>query len=117
MAIGPPLAAVVTENFDWHTMFWASAALGMLDLLLVLWIVPESAVRSRGRFDVPGTPPRTIGQGPTLGLPRSGPYADQPPAAWPNRGRFRWSAAARSVHHQHTKNLPVSYSPKKLGFF
>ncbi|MGW8360019.1 MFS transporter [Streptomyces wedmorensis] len=54
-AIGLPLAAVVTENFDWHTMFWASAALGLLDLLLVLWIVPESAVRSRGRFDVPGT--------------------------------------------------------------
>ncbi|WP_086829184.1 MFS transporter [Streptomyces sp. NRRL B-24572] len=54
-AIGLPLAAVVTENFDWHTMFWASAALGLLDFLLVLGIVPESGVRSRGRFDVPGT--------------------------------------------------------------
>ncbi|MFF9851454.1 MFS transporter [Streptomyces litmocidini] len=54
-AIGLPLAAVVTDHFDWHTMFWASAALGLLDFLLVLWIVPESAVRSRGRFDVPGT--------------------------------------------------------------
>lgn len=54
-AIGVPLAAVVTEKFDWHTMFWASAALGLIDLLLVLWIVPESAVRSPGRFDVPGT--------------------------------------------------------------
>ncbi|MEU7387370.1 MFS transporter [Streptomyces tanashiensis] len=54
-AIGLPLAAVVTENFDWHTMFWASAALGLLDLLLVLWVVPESVVRTRGRFDVPGT--------------------------------------------------------------
>ncbi|WP_078908680.1 MFS transporter [Streptomyces vietnamensis] len=54
-AIGLPLAAVVTENFDWHTMFWASAALGLLDFLLVLGIVPESDVRSRGRFDVPGT--------------------------------------------------------------
>ncbi|MEV8590513.1 MFS transporter [Streptomyces sp. NPDC051180] len=54
-AVGLPLAAVVTENFDWHTMFWASAALGLIDLALVLWIVPESAVRSPGRFDVPGT--------------------------------------------------------------
>lgn len=53
-AIGLPLAAVVTEHFDWHTMFWASAALGLCDLLLVLRIVPESPVRSRGRFDVPG---------------------------------------------------------------
>ncbi|MFE5590308.1 MFS transporter [Streptomyces sp. NPDC056549] len=54
-AIGLPIAAVVMENFDWHTMFWASAALGLLDLLLVLAIVPESGVRSPGRFDVPGT--------------------------------------------------------------
>ncbi|MEU8760109.1 MFS transporter [Streptomyces sp. NPDC048659] len=54
-AVGLPLAAVVTENFDWHTMFWASAGLGLLDLLLVLWIVPESSVRAPGRFDVPGT--------------------------------------------------------------
>ncbi|MFF2568922.1 MFS transporter [Streptomyces sp. NPDC058084] len=54
-AIGLPLAAIVTENFDWHTMFWASAALGLLDLLLVLWIVPESSVRSKGRFDALGT--------------------------------------------------------------
>ncbi|MFD9613202.1 MFS transporter [Streptomyces sp. NPDC059083] len=54
-AIGLPIAAVVMENFDWHTMFWASAALGLLDLLLVLAIVPESGVRAPGRFDVPGT--------------------------------------------------------------
>ncbi|MCF3184491.1 MFS transporter [Streptomyces polychromogenes] len=54
-AIGLPVAAVVMENFDWHTMFWASAALGLLDLLLVLRIVPESPVRSPGRFDLPGT--------------------------------------------------------------
>ncbi|ALO12529.1 proteasome component [Streptomyces venezuelae] len=43
--------------------------------------------------------------------------ADQPPAACPNRGRFRWSTAARGVYHHQTKNLLVSYSPKKLGFF
>ncbi|GAA0315999.1 MFS transporter [Streptomyces polychromogenes] len=54
-AIGLPVAAVVMENFDWHTMFWASAALGLIDLVLVLRIVPESPVRSPGRFDLPGT--------------------------------------------------------------
>lgn len=54
-AIGLPVAAVVIENFDWHTMFWASAALGLLDLALVLWIVPESPLRSPGRFDALGT--------------------------------------------------------------
>ncbi|MCX5128385.1 MFS transporter [Streptomyces sp. NBC_00347] len=54
-AIGLPAAALVVENFDWHTMFWASAALGLLDVLLVLWTVPESPTRTSGRFDVPGT--------------------------------------------------------------
>ncbi|MEU9798609.1 MFS transporter [Streptomyces sp. NPDC051000] len=54
-AIGLPVAAVVIENFDWHTMFWASAALGLLDVVLVLWIVPESPLRSPGRFDALGT--------------------------------------------------------------
>ncbi|MFZ3474603.1 MFS transporter [Streptomyces sp. 4.24] len=54
-AIGLPAAALVVEHFDWHAMFWAAAALGALDLLLVLWAVPESPSRTAGRFDVPGT--------------------------------------------------------------
>ncbi|WP_369148653.1 hypothetical protein [Streptomyces sp. R44] len=43
--------------------------------------------------------------------------ADQPPAAWSNRGRFRRPAVTRRVYPQQTKNPLVSYSPKKLGFF
>ncbi|WP_432009749.1 MFS transporter [Streptomyces cucumeris] len=54
-AIGLPVAALVVENADWHTMFWVSAGLGLLDVVLVLRFVPESAVRSRGRFDALGT--------------------------------------------------------------
>ncbi|MGW6709761.1 MFS transporter [Streptomyces sp. NPDC054956] len=54
-AIGLPAAALIVEHFDWHAMFWAAAALGLLDLLLVLWAVPESPSRTAGRFDVPGT--------------------------------------------------------------
>ncbi|MFC9425942.1 MFS transporter [Streptomyces sp. NPDC056987] len=53
-AVGLPVAALVVEHYDWHTMFWASAALGLLDIALVLLCVPESPRRSRGRFDVPG---------------------------------------------------------------
>ncbi|MFJ6700164.1 MFS transporter [Streptomyces sp. NPDC091272] len=53
-AVGLPVAALVVEHFDWHTMFWASAGLGVLDILLVLRCVPESPVRSRGRFDAVG---------------------------------------------------------------
>ncbi|MEV0009301.1 MFS transporter [Streptomyces sp. NPDC047973] len=54
-AVGLPIAAVVIENYEWHTMFWVSGAIGLLDFLLVLRLVPESPLRSRGRFDTLGT--------------------------------------------------------------
>ncbi|MDP9848744.1 MFS transporter [Streptosporangium lutulentum] len=54
-AVGLPVAALVVENADWHIMFWASAGIGLLDIVLVLCCVPESPLRSRGRFDVLGT--------------------------------------------------------------
>ncbi|MFE4830592.1 MFS transporter [Streptomyces sp. NPDC056672] len=53
-AVGLPVAALVVEHYDWHTMFWASAGLGLLDIVLVLLCVPESPRRTRGRFDAPG---------------------------------------------------------------
>ncbi|MER7133317.1 MFS transporter [Streptosporangium saharense] len=53
-AIGLPLAALVVENADWHTMFWVSAGLGLLDIALVLRFVPESPLRTGGRPDVLG---------------------------------------------------------------
>ncbi|MFE4449448.1 MFS transporter [Streptomyces sp. NPDC056796] len=53
-AVGLPIAAVVIENFEWHTMFWVSGVIGLLDVVLVLRFVPESPLRSRGRFDVLG---------------------------------------------------------------
>lgn len=53
-AIGLPVAALVVEHSDWHTMFWASAALGLLDVVLVLLCVPASGRRSGGRFDAVG---------------------------------------------------------------
>ncbi|WP_406154331.1 MFS transporter [Streptomyces sp. NBC_01023] len=53
-AVGLPVAALVVEHYDWHTMFWASGALGVLDIVLVLSFVPESSLRTRGRFDALG---------------------------------------------------------------
>ncbi|WP_371772954.1 MFS transporter [Streptomyces sp. NBC_01438] len=53
-AVGLPIAAVVVENFDWHTMFWVSGVIGLIDIALVLRWVPESPLRSRGRFDAVG---------------------------------------------------------------
>jgi MFS family permease len=53
-ALGLPIAAFVADNFDWHTLFWASGILGALSLVLVLTLVPESKVRTGGRFDLLG---------------------------------------------------------------
>ncbi|WP_327720842.1 MFS transporter [Streptomyces sp. NBC_00490] len=54
-ALGLPSAAFIADNFDWHILFWASAALGAVSFLLVLLIVPESDVRAAGRFDLVGS--------------------------------------------------------------
>ncbi|GAB2646436.1 MFS transporter [Kribbella swartbergensis] len=53
-AFGIPAATLVVEYSNWHTMFWICAGIGVLDFALVLLIVPESALRTRGRFDVLG---------------------------------------------------------------
>ncbi|MFF8946136.1 MDR family MFS transporter [Streptomyces sp. NPDC014864] len=53
-ALGLPLAALVVQYADWHTMFWLTSALGALGVTAVWWAVRESPVREPGRFDVPG---------------------------------------------------------------
>jgi predicted MFS family arabinose efflux permease len=54
-ALGLPLAAVIVQYANWHTMFWVTSALGALGVTLVRWAVRESPVREPGRFDIPGT--------------------------------------------------------------
>ncbi|MFF2786264.1 hypothetical protein ACFVT6_05790 [Streptomyces sp. NPDC058049] len=49
--------------------------------------------------------------------PRSGPFPDQPPPRTRVNRPIRWSAWVQLLYHQETKNMLVSYSPKKLGFF
>ncbi|MEU6354521.1 MFS transporter [Streptomyces sp. NPDC047072] len=53
-ALGLPAAALIADNFDWHVLFWSSGALGVVALLLVLLLIPESKVRTGGRFDLVG---------------------------------------------------------------
>src|SRR6478736_6292442 len=38
-ALGMPLAAVIAQHFDWHALFWFSAALGLSALLLFVFLV------------------------------------------------------------------------------
>jgi predicted MFS family arabinose efflux permease len=54
-ALGLPLAAVIVQYANWHTMFWVTSALGAAGVTLVWWAVRESPAREPGRFDVPGT--------------------------------------------------------------
>ncbi|MFC9503813.1 MFS transporter [Streptomyces sp. NPDC057002] len=54
-ALGLPAAAFIADRYDWHTLFWISAALGVVALALLVLIVPESKVRTGGSFDLPGS--------------------------------------------------------------
>jgi len=60
-ALGLPASALIADTFDWHVLFWTSAALGALALLLVLLFVPESKVRPGGRVDLTGAVGMGIG--------------------------------------------------------
>ena len=60
-ALGLPTAALIADNFDWHVLFWASAAMGAAALVLVLAFVPESRVRTGGRFDAVGAVGMAVG--------------------------------------------------------
>lgn len=60
-AIGLPISAIITENADWHMLFWMAAGIGVVVFALVLWIVPVSVLRTAGRFDVAGAAGLTVG--------------------------------------------------------
>ncbi|MEU8992486.1 MFS transporter [Streptomyces sp. NPDC048558] len=53
-ALGLPAAALIADNFDWHMLFWTSAGMGVVALVCVVLVVPESKVRTGGRFDLVG---------------------------------------------------------------
>jgi len=60
-ALGLPISALVTENADWHALFWTAAALGAIVFVLVLVIVPVSVLRTAGRFDYVGAAGLAVG--------------------------------------------------------
>jgi MFS family permease len=53
-ALGLPTAALIADHAGWHLLFWISAALGAVAAGLVLALVPDSPVRTGGRFDLLG---------------------------------------------------------------
>jgi MFS family permease len=53
-AVGMPLAGVIYDSLDWHALFLVSGAFAVLMLIAVHLVVPESTVKTRGRFDYLG---------------------------------------------------------------
>jgi MFS family permease len=53
-AIGLPVAAWITQSFDWHVIFWTSCGLAVFTFVLVFTLVSESDSRSPGTFDFVG---------------------------------------------------------------
>ncbi|MEZ0075311.1 MFS transporter [Planotetraspora sp. GP83] len=53
-ALGLPASAAIAQHLDWHLLFVISAGLGVAAIVLTAFFVPESQMRSPGRFDVPG---------------------------------------------------------------
>ncbi|MFJ8541961.1 MFS transporter [Streptomyces sp. NPDC093586] len=49
-----PAAALVAQHTDWHALFYGAAGLGVLSIALTLLVVPESPLRAKGSFDLPG---------------------------------------------------------------
>jgi MFS family permease len=59
--LGLPLAAIIVQIADWHALFWFAGALGLVGLLLVAAVIPESTTRSGGRFDAGGAVGLSVG--------------------------------------------------------
>jgi MFS family permease len=53
-ALGLPLAAWIAQDFDWHVLFWVSAALAVVMTCGTLAVVPHVHDAHPGRLDVPG---------------------------------------------------------------
>ena len=54
-ALGLPIAAAVVQFTDWRFLFWATAAVSLLCLVLIWRIVPAAVAPQRtGKFDFPG---------------------------------------------------------------
>lgn len=50
-ALGLPFAAAIAEFADWHTIFWVTFALGLALIVATIRFIPQSPVRTGGRFD------------------------------------------------------------------
>ncbi|WP_067887970.1 MFS transporter [Nocardia vaccinii] len=50
-AIAPLIGGFLVDHFEWRAMFWFLAAFTLMLTPLVIWVVPETKLRVRERFD------------------------------------------------------------------
>lgn len=60
-ALALPLSGFIDVHMGWQGIFWLPAGVGVVMLVAVLLVVPESEVRTSGRFDFIGAILLTIG--------------------------------------------------------
>ena len=60
-ALALPLSGFINAHMGWQGIFWLPAGVGVIMLVAVLLVVPESEVRTSGRFDFIGAILLTIG--------------------------------------------------------
>lgn len=53
-ALGLPMAGFIYQQLGWEATFWVVALIALLILAAVFFFVPESSLRTRGRFDYAG---------------------------------------------------------------
>ncbi|MBF6451194.1 MFS transporter [Nocardia aobensis] len=54
VVVGPLLGGYLIDNFGFRSAFWFELGYAIMSGVLVLLVVPETAVRVRGRVDMPG---------------------------------------------------------------
>jgi MFS family permease len=54
LAIGPTVGGVLTDEFDWRSIFWVNPGIGLAAVVLTLLFVRESRDPTRRRFDWAG---------------------------------------------------------------
>ncbi|MFE5339719.1 MFS transporter [Isoptericola sp. NPDC056578] len=60
-AIGLPISAVVTQNFDWQMLFVLSTVVAAIAMILIIAVVPAAGTRTGGRVDLGGAVGLAIG--------------------------------------------------------
>ncbi|ALG86727.1 MFS transporter [Gordonia phthalatica] len=53
-SLGLPFAAVIAQHISWHALFWVSAGVAVVVMVVVALLVPASSIATGGRFDAVG---------------------------------------------------------------